>query len=240
MADKFSETDLAHPLYVYLVSQGYRVRSEVKDCDIAAVRGDELLVIEIKKTLNLTLISQAAKRQRITDKVYMAIPRPASTWKWHVENRAVKHVVRRLELGLIFVSLEKDKPAVDVVLHPAPFLRRKKPAHKRAVLEEIESRTADFNTAGSTRTKLMTAYRENAVRIACCLKAAGPLTAKALRELGNGPKTYSVLYTNVYGWFERAGAARYTLSAHGETDMALYPALVKKYLAQARRALKKK
>jgi hypothetical protein len=30
------ETDLAEPLYRYLTGQGYTVRSEVNDCDIAA------------------------------------------------------------------------------------------------------------------------------------------------------------------------------------------------------------
>ncbi len=237
----FAETDYAAPLCAYLKAQGYTVRSEVKDCDIAAVRGDDLVIVEIKKALNLALLAQAAKRQKITDSVYMAIPRPSSTWKWHVENRGVKHVVRRLELGLLFVSLDRDKPAVDVVFHPAPFARRKRAAHKRAVLEEIRNRTGDFNTAGSSKRKLVTAYRENAIYIACCLKLRGTLSPKALvREMGTAPNTRVTLYTNVYGWFERRGTGRYGLSEHGERDLAAFPALVKKYTAKAKRSEKKK
>jgi hypothetical protein len=239
MREKLKETDLARPLYEYLGSQGYTVRSEVKDCDIAAVRGDELLVIEIKKTLNLALLAQAAKRQRITESVYMAVPRPPSTWKWHTENRWVKHVIRRLELGLIFVSLDPAKPAVDVVFHPGSFTRRKRAVHRRVLLEEMKNRTGDFNTAGSTGKKLVTAYRENAIFIACCLKEKGTLSPKALREMGTGQKTLGVLYQNVYGWFERRGTGKYGLSVHGEKDLAAYPKLAKKYTAKARKGQKK-
>jgi hypothetical protein len=239
MRARFLESDLAEPLYSYLAALGYTVRSEVKDCDIAAVRGDELLVIEIKKSLNLALLAQAAKRQRITDTVYMAVPRPSSTWKWHVENRGVKHLIRRLELGLMFVSMDPEKPPVDVVFHPAPFTRRKRTSHRRALLEEIRSRTGDFNTAGSRGKKLVTAYRENAIFIACWLKTKGVLSPKALRGMGTGPKTLNVLYDNVYRWFERKGKGKYALSAEGERDLESYSKLVKKYLARVRKAEKK-
>ena len=37
------------------------MRSEVKDCDIAAVKGDDLLIIELKKTLNVPLLVQAVR-----------------------------------------------------------------------------------------------------------------------------------------------------------------------------------
>ena len=40
MAKGFSETDLAGPLYAHLAHLGYTVRSEVKDCDIAATKGE--------------------------------------------------------------------------------------------------------------------------------------------------------------------------------------------------------
>jgi hypothetical protein len=106
-----AETDLAGPLYEHLAAQGYTVRSEVKDCDIAAIRGDDLLVIELKKTLNVALLVQAVRRQRLTDSVYIAIPRPSNKWKWWKESRGVQHLLRRLELGLILVSLEKGTVA---------------------------------------------------------------------------------------------------------------------------------
>jgi hypothetical protein len=222
------ESDLAEPLCRYLISEGYIVRSEVKDCDIAAVKGDELLIVELKKSLNLSLLSQAAQRQKITDSVYVAVPRPSNRWKWNAQNRGTQHLLRRLEIGLILVSLDPGKPPVEVVFHPHPFARRKKTRERRAVLHEIKNRTWDLNRAGSTGRKLVTAYREAAIRIACCL-LKGPLTPKALREMGTGEKTLSILYQNVYGWFERVGRGLYGLTEHGRRDMRAFPKLVSHY-----------
>ncbi len=239
MRRAFSETDLAGPLYAHLADLGYTVRSEVKDCDIAAVKGDDLLVIELKKTLSLPLLVQAVRRQRVTDSVYVAIPRPSNKWKWWKESRGAQHLLRRLELGLILVSLESGKPPVEVVFHPLPFARRRKAAGRRAVIEEIARRTADYNRAGSSRTKLVTAYRENAIHVACCLEVTGPTSPAALRALGTGPQTLSILRYNVYGWFERVDHGVYALSAHGRNELSSWPELARRYRARARRAWKK-
>jgi hypothetical protein len=234
-----SETDLAGPLYGYLSDAGYTVRSEVKDCDIAAVKDGDLLIIELKKTLNLALLVQGVRRQRLTDIVYLAIPRPANKWKWWKESRGAQHLLRRLELGLILVSLDRGKPPVEVVFHPLPFTRRKRAAPRRAVLEEIAHRTADYNRAGSTRTKLATAYRENAIHIACCLLVTGRTSPAALRAMGTGPKTLSILRFNAYGWFERVDRGVYGIAAHAAVDLGAWPELRKRYTAAARRAVRK-
>jgi hypothetical protein len=235
MRKPLQERDLAGPLYTHLAELGYKVRSEVKDCDIAAVKGEDLLIIELKKTLNLPLLVQAVRRQRMTDSVYVAIPRPSNKWKWWKESRGAQHLLRRLELGLILVSVDSGKPPVEIVFHPLPFARKKRGQSRRAVLEEIAHRTADYNTAGSTRTKLATAYRENAIHIACCLLVHGKSTPAALRARGTGPKTLSILHFNAYGWFERVAHGVYALSAHGKTDLGKWPVLRKKYLAAVKR-----
>jgi len=205
------------------------LRSEVRDCDIAATRGEELLVVEVKRSMSLSLLVQAARRQRLTDCVYVAIPRPANKWKWWQESRGVRHLLRRLELGLILVSLDPDKPAVEMVSHPLPFARKKRAKSRRAVLEEIEHRTGDYNRAGSTRTELVTAYRENAIHVACCLLKRGSMSPAELRSLGTSEKTYSILRSNVYGWFERIGTGLYGLTARGRADLAGYPELAAHY-----------
>ena len=151
-----AESDLAAPVTAFLAAQGWTVRSEVKDCDVAAVRGDDLLVVELKKAFTLALLVQAVRRQRLTDTVYLAVPRPGSVWQWRRANRGALHLLRRLELGLLFVSLEPDRDPVEVVLQPLPLARRRKAAARRAVLEEVNQRSADYNTAGSTRRKLVT------------------------------------------------------------------------------------
>ncbi|HUI70960.1 MAG TPA: DUF2161 family putative PD-(D/E)XK-type phosphodiesterase [Spirochaetia bacterium] len=233
-----AETDLAQPICDWLSAQGYTVRSEVKDCDIAALRGDELLIVEIKKSLNLTLVVQAVQRQRMTDTVYVAIPRPPNKWTWWKESRGVFHLLRRLELGLLLVSPANGGPPVDVIFPPRPLARRKRAPSRRAVLAEISGRLGDFNTAGSSRTKLVTAYRENAIHIACCLLPRGRMAPAGLRALGTGPKTFSILRTNVYGWFRRVDRGVYALSAQGRKEVAEYPKLVAHYLAlvKSRRA----
>jgi hypothetical protein len=231
-----AETDLARPLCDWLAGQGYTVRSEVRNCDIAALRGDELLIVELKKALNLALVVQAVQRQRLTDTVYVAIPRPASKWKWWKESRGIFHLLRRLELGLILVSPSNGRPPVDVVFHPSPLSRRRRAPSRRAVLAEISGRLDDYNTAGSTRKKLVTAYRENAVHIACCLLRRASMTPAALRALGTGPKTLSILRDNVYGWFERLRRGVYALSERGRLELADFPALTAYYRALVKRS----
>ncbi len=234
-----AETDLARPLCDWLAGLGYTVRSEVKDCDIAALRGDDLLIVEIKKALNLAVVVQAVQRQRMTDTVYVAVPRPPNKWRWWKESRGVFHLLRRLELGLLLVSPSNGGPPVDVVFPPRPLARRKRAPSRRAVLAEISGRIADFNIAGSSRTKLVTAYRESAIHIACCLAHLGRMAPAALRALGTGSKTQSILQYNPYGWFERVERGVYGLSARGRRELEDYPQLVKHYLSVVKRAMKR-
>lgn len=234
MGKAISETDLYRPLHDYLVEQGYTVRGEVKNCDIAALKDGALIVIELKRALNIPLLVQAVQRQKITDSVYVAVPRPSNKRKWMGGSKGVQDVLRRLEVGLIFVSPNGRGPKVEVIFHPLPHERRKRKSAHRAVLEEVERRTGDFNEGGSCRRKIVTAYRENAIQIACCLDVLGPSTPKKLRSLGTGPKTLAILYRNVYSWFERVDKGTYVLSANGRTDLAQYPELVEHYRGSVR------
>ena len=226
-----TETDLYIPIRNYLEDQGYTVRGEVMNCDIAAVKGDELVMIEIKRSLNIQLLVQATQRQKITDSVYIAIPRPkksirASEW------RGLRHLLRRLEIGLILVTTEPDNVSVKIAFHPLPFERKKLNRSKRVVIREVSARTGDFNLGGSTRKKLATAYRENAIHIACCLERFGPLSPRQLRELGTGPKTLSIISSNFYGWFERIDRGVYAIRSSIASDMEQFPELVERYRAQ--------
>ncbi|MCE5199151.1 MAG: DUF2161 family putative PD-(D/E)XK-type phosphodiesterase [Armatimonadota bacterium] len=227
-----AETDLYRPVHDYLVDQGYTVRSEVKNCDIAAIRGDDLIIIELKRTLSLALIAQAVRRQEITNSVYVAVPRPHNRKRWDGQSRDVRALLRRLEIGLILVGSKRCKRPVDIVFHPLPAERRKRKHKHTAVIQEIERRSADFNEGGSCRRKLVTAYRENAVQIACCLAELGQQSPKQLRTLGTGEKTLSILYRNVYGWFQRVDKGIYAISPKGIQDLAQYPELVNYYKKQ--------
>jgi hypothetical protein len=219
------ETELYAPLHDYLCAQGYTVRSEVKDCDITATLDDELVVIELKRGFSTTLLIQATQRQRVTDSVYVALPEPPG-WKRNMRWRRIQHLLRRLELGLIWVSFASTPPQVQIVFHPLPFERKHHARGRRAILKEIAGRSGEYNQGGSTRNKLVTAYRENALVIACQLDQQGALSPRQLRALGTGPKTQDILAHNYYGWFERVARGVYALSAAGRVALEAYPELL--------------
>ncbi len=75
-AEKKYEADMYEPIRNYFVAQGYDVFGEVKHCDLTAIKGEELIIVEFKRNLSVELLIQATKRQRYTDFVYMAIPKP--------------------------------------------------------------------------------------------------------------------------------------------------------------------
>ncbi|MFC1898664.1 DUF2161 family putative PD-(D/E)XK-type phosphodiesterase [Candidatus Cloacimonadota bacterium] len=219
------ESDLFPPVKKYLEANGYTVRAEVKDCDITATKDDDLVIIELKLNVNIPLLIQATDRQRITDSVYVAIPRPSNRTqkkRW----RGVRHILRRLEIGLIFVDVELD--LVEVIFHPIPFQRRKIKKRRKSLLCEASQRKENLNTGGSAKQKVYTAYRLNAIKIAFNLERLGPSKPKELRELGTGEKTLSILSSNFYGWFQRVDRGVYDITAKGKEALKEYKDIVEK------------
>ena len=89
------ESDLYGPVRDYLENLGYQVKGEVKDCDIAALRDGELIVVELKRGFTLELIYQALDRQRVADGVYVAVPLPRRGYRApHI--RDMERLCRRL------------------------------------------------------------------------------------------------------------------------------------------------
>jgi len=238
------ETDLYAPVKAFLQSSGYEVRGEVADCDLTAVRGDELVVVELKRVFGLKLLVQAVNRQKAADSVYVAIPKPPrgrfSKGFWDM-----CHLLKRLELGLLCVSFRDGEATVDVALHPPDHTpradgvgegrvepsrprgpgRTRSSRMRRSIIREFTGRSGDYNTGGSSRKSLVTAYRETAVRVACCLEKYGPLSAAELKAMGTGDRTWGILYRNVYGWFERVEVGRYSLHQAGKSALKAYPEL---------------
>lgn len=238
-AVKRYEVDLYEPVKSYFTNLGYMVYGEVKDCDVAAIKEDELVVIELKLTINVTLLIQATKRQRITDQVFIAIPKPnysLRSKKW----RDLCYLVRRLELGLILVEFQGDEASAKVVIEPGLFDRKKSmqlsKKRRTSVMKEIAGRSGDFNVGGSRQTEILSAYKENCIYIACCLIQFGPLSPKALREIGTGEKTSSILSQNYYGWFERIQRGVYVISDQGKVELDAYAEFVAYYNSLTRRS----
>lgn len=225
---KILESDLYEPIFKYLTNQGYAVHSEVKNCDVTAIKGDELIIIELKKSFNATLLMQAVKRQRAADSVYVAIAKPkggrfSSNWD------EMCHLLRRLELGLMVVSFKGKKRELEIVFHPDTFERKKNNRLRRSIIKEASGRYGDFNVGGSTGKKIMTVYREESVHIACCLERNGQLSPCQLKKLGTSEKTQSILSKNFYGWFGKVGRGIYELTEEGIKALEEYKELADYY-----------
>ncbi|MDP8204727.1 MAG: DUF2161 family putative PD-(D/E)XK-type phosphodiesterase [Candidatus Tenebribacter mawsonii] len=221
------ESDLFEPVKNYLETSGYKVRAEVRNCDITATKGDELIIVELKLSANLQLFIQATDRQYITDSVYVAIPKSTKRSKKHW--KGILHILRRLELGLIIVDIDNPVNPVEIVFHPIEFQRRKFKHRKRAIIKEVENRSQNLNVGGSNKKKIITAYKENAIQIAVYLSIIGATSAKNLREYDSSKKTLSILYSNFYGWFQRIDRGVYDITANGKKELRKFPGLVKKY-----------
>lgn len=231
------ECDLYAPIQSHLTAQGYTVRGEVKGCDITAIKDDELIVIELKRSFSTDLLIQATQRQKAADTVYVALPIEGKTEKrerYSKRWRGIEHLLRRLEIGLILVAFpepESEAPKVEIVFQPAsaPAKPRRNPKTRRAILREIAGRSGDYNVGGTTGQKQMTAYREQAIHIACYLDRDGPMTPCRLRALGCSPKAQNILFRDVYGWFERMGRGVYGLTPQGKVEIETYAELVAHY-----------
>jgi len=205
------ESDLYAPVKALLEGQGYRVKGEVKGCDVVGVRGSEPpLIVELKRSFGLGLVLQGVDRLALSDSVYLAIG------AWPKNMRNVKKLCRRLGLGLIIVV--KDR--ADIVLDPAPYVPRMNRRKVGRLLGEHARRVGDPNRGGSsTRVPLMTAYRQAALRCAASLAANGPMKVAALRAAGDAPNAAAILRDDFYGWFERVERGVYTLTPKGRRGL---------------------
>ncbi len=202
--EKLLESDLYGPVRSYLEGLGYDVKGEVKDCDVAAVRDGELIVVELKRGFTLELVFQAMDRQRVADGVYVAVPLPK---RGYMDPRVpeMRSLCRRLELGLIFVGFtSRGAGQVDVAVHPKEASAPRRDKKRRlAVLREHGDRTGSANTGGVSRKKILTAYKEQALLAVRILRDRGPLPAADVKKLGGPPNAAAILGRNALGWFDR-------------------------------------
>lgn len=202
------ETDLYHPVKKFLEAQGFTVKAEVKGCDVVAMRGDEPpVIVELKTGLTLQLFYQAIDRLALTDTVYIAIARP----KRRVPLEAVK-MAKRLGLGLLVVA---KSGSIDVLADPLPYTPRSNKNRKTALLKEFHKRKGDPNIGGSTKTKLMTAYKQDALRCLTYLNTNGPAKISDLRKNTKVDRAATILRSDYYGWFAKQSRGIYGLSKIG-------------------------
>lgn len=223
-----TEKELYPPVRDLFANRGYRVNAEVRDCDMTAVKDGELVIVELKKNMTVTLLAQGLRRQRTGADVFVAVPKPKN-YSFN-KFRQVFSVLKKLELGLIFVSLRGEHSFAEIVFEPKPYTSQYKNNKKRKeILTEIEGRTIDTNTGGVHGTKIITAYTEKCIHIACILDMYGELSPKEVREKGGADNAQLILSRNVYGWFEKVDKGVYRITNDGRRGLLEYPELEKYY-----------
>ncbi|WP_084423270.1 DUF2161 family putative PD-(D/E)XK-type phosphodiesterase [Cohnella thermotolerans] len=155
----------------------------------------------------------------------------------------------RLGLGLMTVTFYKTKePVIEVWREPGPSGRAYAPSargpaegmlaaeeafaagyaaaaggRKRAgakpLLREFAGRSGDYNVGGSTGRKLVTAYRERAIRCALALACRGPLAPRQVQSLTDCPNAGALLRDNHYAWFRRVERGVYELTPEGRAGL---------------------
>ena len=209
---KPAETELYAPVKAWLEGLGYEVKSEVGPADVVALReGADPAIVELKAGFSLTLLQQAVARQAITDLVYVAVPRWSGKPGW----RAFKGNVglcKRLGLGVLSVRLKDG--FVQLHADPSPFRPRKSKVKTARLLSEFERREGDPNTGG-TRGKVVTAYRQDAEKLAACLAKEGPMKGAALVKATGVTTATRMMAINHYGWFVRVERGVYGLTEEG-------------------------
>jgi hypothetical protein len=222
-----AEADLYPAVKVFLEGLGYDVKAEVRGCDVVAIRGEEPpVIVELKLAFSLSLVLQGVDRLTMTDRVYLAVGRPRGRRgrRHSVLRRDVRDLCRRLGLGLMTVAPGSSAACVEVVLDPAPYRPRRRTANLTHLLGEHARRVGDPNRGGVTRTPIVTAYRQEALRCAILIERGGRASLKALRETGLVPNAPRILQRDVYGWFRRLQRATYALTDRARQDIGRFAA----------------
>jgi len=211
------ETDLYAPCKQLLESIGYQVKGEVGNVDIAALKGDYFVAVELKLTISLKIIYQAIDRQKLADKVYIALPKKVLS----SQKANVKHFInllKRLEIGLILI--EKDIATVFVEtfgfdLKKSITNNKKK---REQLINEFSLRKSNDNIGGS-RGKKMTAYKEKVIKIAQYLEESGERSPIEIVRYTGIKEAPSMLRNNFYLWFYKVDRGIYALSEQGKKDL---------------------
>jgi hypothetical protein len=220
----YLEAALYSPVKQFLENQGYEVKGEVRGCDLVARRGDEPpVIVELKLRFNLPLVLQGVDRLAMTERVYLAVPRPerrARGGPLAPERPEIRKLCRRLGLGLILVGLTRK--TIVILEEPVPYRPRQAKSRALRLLDEFSRRIGDANVGGAVGVPLVTAYRQDALRCARALSLYGPMRLAALRAMAGVPRAAGILQRNVYGWFDRIERGIYRLTPEGDRALSRF------------------
>ncbi|MEJ1117196.1 DUF2161 family putative PD-(D/E)XK-type phosphodiesterase [Phyllobacterium sp. CCNWLW109] len=213
------ETSLYLPVKSFLEEAGYVVKGEVGGCDLVGLSNDDppvVVVAELKLSFNLELILQAVDRATISNEVWIAA-RISSSGRGRESDKRYRNLCRRLGVGMLGIS---DAGEVSVIVGSVSPMPRTDLKRRSRLMREHQKRRGDPVLGGSTRTPIMTAYRQQALACAATL-TAGPLRVRDIRT--NVPDAGKILLSNVYGWFERLDRGIYALTEAGRIALQRWP-----------------
>ena len=150
----------------------------------------------------------------MTDSVYIAVGRP----KRGVSAAALK-LCRRIGLGLIVVA---KSGSLDVLADPLPYAPRKDTRRRSLLLREFSARKGDPNLGGTGRKTLMTSYRQDALRCAIHLDAAGPARVRDIKAFTGVDRAANILRDDHYHWFCKESRGVYGLTATGKAALGVH------------------
>jgi hypothetical protein len=213
------ETSLYLPVKAFLEEAGYVVKGEIGGCDIVGLREGEppvVVVCELKMSFNLELILQAVDRAVIADEVWIAA-RISARGRGREADKRYRDLCRRLGIGMLGIA---DNGQVNVIVGSVTPMPRTDPKRRSRILGEHRRRQGDPALGGSTRSPLMTAYRQQALLCAAML-AQAPTRLRDVRQAV--PEAGKILQSNVYGWFERLDRGVYGLTDAGRAALLRWP-----------------
>lgn len=217
--NKPRETDLYGPVKSFLEDQGYVVKAEVGAADVVALRGAEPpVVVELKLAFSLALFHQCIERLKISDDVYLAVAHKRGK-AFHRAVRSNTALARRLGLGLMTVRLSDG--LVSVQCDPGPYAPRKNTKRQGHLLREFARRQGDPNDGGQTRAGLVTAYRQDALKLAVYLFEVGASRGADVARETEVARATTMMRDNHYGWFEKVDKGIYGLTSEGADAVRL-------------------
>ena len=218
------ETEMYVPIKNFFNSLGFKVKAEIRNCDVIAYKTDEPpIIIELKTHFSLNLILQGIQRLSISDRVYISVANNGSSSKksiWFKKRKEIIDLCQRVGLGILNVNVKNGK--VEVLTDPILYKPKKRKNRHAKLLREFNLRLGDPNIAGSSKTKIVTAYRQDALLCALLLAEVSQCSVKEIKKKTGVEKTASILQKNYYGWFKRINRGVYALSPDGKKGLKLF------------------
>ena len=179
-----TEQELASVVVDWLTGQYWDVYQEVEFSrggqisDIVAVRNKIMMIVEVKKSLGIAVISQAHRRLSRSNFISVAVPeRKERTYSINHDREFAYRICKDYGIGVLEIS--QCRTIKEVV---SGRLFRDKHGLVKDYMERLHDGHKTYAKAGSTTGGRWTPYRNTMDTVKSILIENGPLTMKQLME----------------------------------------------------------